>query len=148
MMTQQHASTPIVEGLFEIVEGTPKLIGSQCHACNTIYFPQALSCRNPKCRDKSVEQTFLPHCGTLYSYTVQRYQPPPLFRIDDWAPYALGLVDLGDGLQVMGMLTGIKLDEIAIGMALKLVVEPLYSNADIGEKLTYKFAPAEGAGAA
>ncbi len=145
MMAQQHASTPVVEGLFEIVAGTPKLIGSQCHACNTIYFPQSRSCRNPECRDKSVEQTFLPHCGTLYSFTVQRYQPPPLFRMDHWSPYALGLVDLGDGLQVMGMLTGVELDEIIIGMALKLVVEPLYSDAGIGEKLTYKFAPAEGA---
>jgi uncharacterized OB-fold protein len=68
--------------------------------------------------------------------------------MDHWSPYALGLVDLGKGLQVVGMLTGIKLDEIAIGMALKLVVEPLYSHADIGEKLTYKFAPAKRAGAA
>jgi hypothetical protein len=33
-------------------------------------------------------------------------------------------------------------------MALKLGVEPLYAHADIGEKLTYKFAPAERAGAA
>lgn len=148
MTAQQQVTTPIAEGLFEIVAGNPKLIGSQCQTCNTVYFPQALSCRNPKCLYKSVVQTFLPHHGRLYSYTVQRYQPPPLFRMDDWSPYALGLVDLGDGLQVMGMLTGIALDQIVIGMALKLVIEPLYCDAKIGEKLTYKFAPAERAQAA
>ncbi len=142
-MTAHQASIPVAEGLFEIVAGQTKLIGSRCLSCDTIYFPQALGCRNPECRNKSVEQTYLPDHGTLYSYTIQRYQPPPLFRMDNWSPYALGLVDLGDGLQVMGMLTGIALDEIMIGMPLKLVVEPLYADAENGETLTYKFAPAD-----
>lgn len=51
----------------------------------------------------------LPSAGTLYSFTVQRYQPPPLFRIDDWSPYAIEVVDLEDGLQVMGMIDQIRL---------------------------------------
>lgn len=142
-MTAHQASTPVAQGLFEFVAGQPKLIGSRCLSCDTIYFPQALGCRNPECLNKSVEQTYLPHHGTLYSYTIQRYQPPPLFRMDNWSPYALGLVDMNDGLQVMGMLTGVALDEIIIGMPLKLVVEPLYANAENGETLTYKFGPAD-----
>ncbi|WP_229733356.1 Zn-ribbon domain-containing OB-fold protein [Sphingomonas psychrolutea] len=83
----------------------------------------------------------LPTHGVLISYTVQRYQPPALFRIDDWKPYAIGLVDIGDGLEVMGMLSGFALDAIAIGSRVRLVVEPLYIDAARGPVLTYKFAP-------
>ena len=140
-MNAHQSNAPVADGLFDIVGGQPKLIGSRCLSCETVYFPQALSCRNPQCRDKSVVQTFLPDRGTLHSFTIQRYQPPPLFRMDNWSPYALGLVDLGDGLQVMGMLTGVALDAISIGMPVKLVVEPLYADADSGEISTYKFAP-------
>lgn len=133
--------TPVADGLFEVIEGRPKLIGSHCVSCGALYFPQALTCRNPHCRAKQIERALLPDRGTLYSYTVQRYRPPPLFRVDDWAPYALGLVDLGDGLHVMGILTEIELGAIEIGMAVKLVVEPLFKDAERGEVFTYKFAP-------
>ncbi len=132
---------PVADGLFEVMDGGAKLIGSHCVSCGTLYFPQSLSCRNPQCRDKKIERALLPDRGTLYSYTVQRYQPPALFRVDNWAPYALGLVDLGEGLQVMGMLTDIALDAIEIGMAVRLVVEPLFVDAGRVEVCTYKFAP-------
>ncbi len=135
--------TPVAEGLFEIGDHGPQLIGSRCLSCSTIYFPQAISCRNPVCRDKSVERALLPATGHLYSYTIQRYRPPPLFRSDDWAPYAIGLVDLGDGLQVMGMLTGIEFDAIAIGMPVKLILETLYTDSERGKVVTYKFTPCD-----
>ena len=61
--------------------------------------------------------------------------------MDDWAPYAIGLVDLGEGVEVMGMLTGIALDAIEIGTPVRLVVEPLYQDAARGHVFTYKFTP-------
>ena len=91
-----------------------------------------------------MERAALPACGTLYSYTVQRYRPPPLFRMDDWQPYALGLVDLGEGLHVLGMMTGLAFDDIRIGMPVCLVVETLYVDAARGHVSTYMFAPAPG----
>ena len=136
---------PVAEGLFEIADGEPQLVGSRCTDCRTVYFPQTSFCRNPQCHAKQVERFLLPARGTLHSFTIQRYQPPPLFRIDDWSPYAIGLVDLGEGLQVMAMLTGIALDEVHIGMALRLILEPLYTDAERGPVLTYKFAPDSGA---
>ena len=135
------ATVPVAEGLFVLDNGTPSLIGSRCRGCGTVYFPQALSCRNPHCRTKLLERALLPNTGTLFSYTIQRYQPPPLFRMDDWAPYSIGLVDLGDGVQVMGMLTGMAHEDIRIGMALRLVIEPLFTDAVRGSVTTYKFAP-------
>ena len=132
---------PVAEGLFVEDQNGPRLVGSRCTACGALYFPQALSCRNPDCRPKTVEPALLPDRGALHSYTVQRYRPPPLFRMDDWAPYAIGAVDLGEGLRVMGMLSGVALDAIRIGMRLRLVTQPLYRDAEGGAVLTYGFAP-------
>ena len=134
-------SAMVADGLFALHGDEPRLIGTRCTACDTVYFPQAPSCRNPDCREKTIERAMLPTRGILVSYTVQRYQPPSLFRIDDWQPYAIGLVDLGDGLEVMGMLSGFALDGIAIGTPVRLVAEPLYVDAERGPVLTYKFAP-------
>ena len=138
----------IADGLFEIDTDGARLIGSRCTSCDTLYFPQALSCRNPICREKAVIRAALPTHGTLHSYTIQHYRPPPLFRMDDWAPYAIGLVDLSGGLRVMGMLTDIALDRISIGMAMTLVAESLFDDAERGPVLTYKFAPSVAASAA
>ena len=132
---------PFAEGLFELAEGEPRLVGARCNGCQTVYFPQTVFCCNPECRSKQVVRILLPPCGMLHSFTIQRYRPPPLFRMDDWSPYAIGLIDLGDGLHVMAMLSGSGLDEIRIGMVLRLVLEPLYTDTERGPVLTYKFAP-------
>jgi uncharacterized OB-fold protein len=144
----QAALVPVAEGLFELRPEGPRLIGSRCASCDTLYFPVAQSCRNPACAEKRIEPALLPASGTLLSYTIQRYQPPPLFRIDNWQPYAIGLVDLGAGVEVMGMLSGLALDAIRIGMPLRLIVETLYTDPERGDVATYKFAPVAAGGAA
>lgn len=139
-LESEPRGTPVVEGLF--VDGSePRLIGSRCAGCATIYFPQTPSCRNPQCRVKQPERFLLPRTGTLLSFTIQRYRPPDIFRMDEWAPYAIGLVDLGEQVKVMGMLTGIALDDIAIGMPVTLLIEPLFVDPARGPVTTYKFAP-------
>ncbi len=136
------AQLPVAAGLFQGEGVDTRLIGSRCAGCGTHYFPKSLSCRNPQCRTKQVEDVLLGPQGTLYSYTVQSYRPPPLFRMEPWAPYALGMVELPEGLRVLGMLTGIPLDALRIGMPVVLTTEALYRNDDGQEVLTYKFAPA------
>ena len=135
------ASRHVADGLFEIVEGGPRLIGSRCTGCGTLYFPQAPGCRNPDCDVMTIERMHLPDRGTIVSFTVQRYRPPPLFRMDDWVPYAIALIDLGEGVEVMGMLSGVQLDAIRIGAAVKLVSESLFTDEDGRAVLTFKFAP-------
>ena len=83
----------------------------------------------------------LPAKGALHSFTVQRYRPPSLFRMDDWAPYAIGLVDLGEGLRVMSMLTGAGIGALAIGMPMRLTTAALYADDEGTPVLTYAFAP-------
>lgn len=136
---------PVIDGLFEIDGDAAHLIGTRCRSCDARYFPLTPSCRNPDCREKRVERVSLPDRGTLQSFTIQRYAPPPAFRIDDWSPYAIGLVDLGDGLLVMGMMTDVELDRVRIGMVVRVVARPLFIE-DEQAVVTYMFAPEGGEG--
>jgi uncharacterized protein len=133
---------PVAEDLFQWSADGAALIGTRCTGCGTHYFPKSLSCRNPDCEQKVLEQALLGRRGRLHSYTVQAYRPPPLFRMDPWEPYAIGVVELPEGLRVMGMLTGCELDEIRIDMPVELTVEALYLDESGREVLTYKYAPA------
>lgn len=132
---------PVAEELFSLTADGPALIGTRCTGCGTHYFPKSLSCRNPRCDAKAVEEVGLGRQGRLYSYTVQAYQPPALFRMADWAPYAIGLVEVPEGLRVMGILTGCELADLRIDMPLELVVETLYRDGQGHNIVTYKFSP-------
>lgn len=136
--------THVVDDLFEVSADGVALVGSRCQACGSHYFPQALGCRNPDCDSTAVERVLLGRRGRLYSYTVQQYQPPPLFRMAPWEPYAIGLVEVDEGLKVIAMLTGMDLDDLRIGTAVRLVAEPLYVDEAGRSVLTYKYAPTDG----
>ncbi len=135
-------AVPVADDLFRRTGEGAALVGSRCSGCDAHYFPTSLSCRNPACDDKDVTDVLLGGHGTLYSYTVQAYRPPALFRLDPFAPYAIGLVDLPEGLRVLGKLTGCALDEIHIGMPVALTVEKLYADDEGRDVLTYAYAPA------
>jgi uncharacterized protein len=132
---------PVAQGLFRNEGAGPRLIGTRCASCGAHYFPTSLSCRNPRCREKQVEEVLLSPRGTLYSHTLQAYRPPPLFRMEPWAPYAIGLVELPEGLRVMGMLTGCEPDAWEIGASVELTLEALYRDEQGHEVMTYKFRP-------
>ena len=133
---------PVAEDLFRWSQGSVELIGSRCKACDTHYFPKRLSCSNPDCKDKELVEVALSRKGRLYSYTVQGYRPPALFKMEPWSPYAIGLIDLPEGVRVMGMLTGSALEDIVIDMPMELTVEPLYRDELGRDVMTYKFKPA------
>lgn len=134
----------VADDLFRWTEHDVALVGSRCTGCGSHYFPKSLSCRNPACADKSVHEALLGRGGTLYSFTVQSYRPPALFRMEPFEPYAIGLVEVAEGLRILGMLTGSPLEEIEIGMPLELTVEALYTDESGREVVTYKYAPSPG----
>ena len=133
---------PVADGLFRWSADGVDLVGSRCRGCGARYFPQSLSCRNPACDAKAVEEVLLGRHGRVHSCTVQHYRPPGLFRMDPFAPYAIGLVEVDGGLRVMGILTGCPLDEICIGMPVELAVMPLYRDEAGCEVVTYAYRPA------
>jgi uncharacterized OB-fold protein len=140
---------PVVEGVFAETADGPRLLGSRCIACRTVYFPRSPVCRNPACKEKAVEDYNLSPRGKLWTYTVQYYKPPAPARFDDpFAPYGVGFIDLPEGIRVLSMMSTPDPESLRIGMDVELVLEALYHADDGSEVITWKFRPvAEGAGA-
>ena len=87
------------------------------------------------------DATFGPR-GKLWSYSVQYYPPPPPAKYDEpYAPYALGLVDLPEGLRVLARISTDNPEGTEVGADVELVLEKLYSDQDGNEVITWKFRP-------
>ena len=133
---------PVAEGLFtETAEG-PRLLGSRCVACGVPYFPKSPVCHNPDCRESQVEDAAFGPRGKLWSCAIQDYPPPSPARYDEpYVPYALGVVDLAEGLRVLGRISTDDPARLEVGMEMELVLEPLCHDPDGNEVITWKFKP-------
>lgn len=60
--------------------------------------------------------------GQLYSYTVT-YVPTAGF--EDRVPYLVGLVELDEGVRIIGNVTGVEPDEVQVGMRVRVDWEKL-----------------------
>lgn len=136
----------MVEGAFADTAEGPRLLGSRCLSCATTYFPRSPVCRNPACDDKRIGDCTLSPRGTLWSYTIQFYKPPPPARFDEpFAPYGVGLIDLPEGIRILGMMSTGRPEELRVGIEVELVLETLHHNENGDEVVTWKFRPvAEG----
>lgn len=130
---------PVVEGLFsEDVDGA-RLLGSRCATCGTPYFPRSDHCHHPDCGETQMENAVFGPLGTLWSYSIQNYPPPaPACYDEPYRPYAVAVVDLDDGLRVVGRLV----DDASIpriGARVELVLEPLCHHDDGSALITWMF---------
>jgi uncharacterized OB-fold protein len=133
----------VVEGAFAETANGPRLLGSRCAGCGACFFPRSPACRNPNCSDKRIEDVELSTSGTLWTYTVQYYKPPPPARFDEpFTPYGVGLVDLPEGIRIMGMISSDDPESLKIGQEMELVIETLHHDDDGSEVLTWKWRPA------
>ncbi len=139
-MTTQRA--PVVEGLFSEGPDGARLLGSRCATCNVPYFPKSPFCRNPDCDDSRMEDARSGPRGTVWSCSVQNYPPPPPAVYDEpYAPYALGVVDLTDGLRVVGRMAVDDPESVKVGGKVELVIERLCTEANGTERTTWMFRP-------
>ncbi|MBW2056648.1 MAG: Zn-ribbon domain-containing OB-fold protein [Deltaproteobacteria bacterium] len=133
-------TVPIREGLFAVPGEKPErpyLLGSRCRRCGSVYFPRRAVCAN--CLGETMEEIPLSRRGRLYTYTIVRY-PAPGLR----APYAVGYVDLPEGVRVFSVLTGWDDENLGLGIDMELVVERFGEDAEGNEVQTYKFRPLQG----
>ena len=136
---KQH---PAVEGLFTGVGKESNLIGGKCDSCGTYSFPMSSNVHSPDCKQRSTKEVLLSRKGKLDSYTIQYYPPPPPFvSPDPFVPFAIGLVELPEGISVLGLLTDCKLEELRTGIEVELIVEMLHEDAEGSEVLGWKFRP-------
>ena len=135
---------PIDEGLFfgplDALD-TPRLKGSRCGACGETTFPAQKGC--PSCTAQGCEEIELSPRGTLYTWTIQRFPPPPPYVGDteNFVPFAVGYIELPEGVRVEARLLGADADSLAIGMEMEIAVEPFSVDGEGREVVTFAFAP-------
>jgi uncharacterized protein len=90
-----------------------KLMAGKCTHCGKIHLPP-----RPLC-DRCFHQTFtwleIAGTGKLVTYTVIHVAPE---QFQHMAPYAVGIVELENGLKLPGMITGT--NQLSIGMTLTI----------------------------
>jgi len=80
--------------------------------------------------------------GTLWSFAVQHYPPPPVKYDEPFEPYAIGVIDLPEGLRLLARLSTARIGTLRAGMPVELVLERLCRDAQSGaELITWKFRP-------
>jgi uncharacterized protein len=135
---------PLVEGLFTEQDGTPRLLGGRCPRCGAWYFPKHWSfCRNPGCDGGPIDDAALSTRGRLWSWTDNRYAPPPPYPArDPFEPYGVAAVELPDEqMVVLGQLArGTELGALTLGQEMELVVEALYED-DEAVRTVWKWQP-------
>ncbi len=133
---------PVIEGLFSEGPEGARLLGSRCASCAAPYFPKAAACHNPDCDESRMEDAAFGPGGVLFSSAVQNYPPPPPAKYDEpYRPYAVGMVDLDEGLRVLGRIETPDPASLKGGTRVELTIGRLYRDAEGRDIVTWQFRP-------
>ena len=121
------------DGLFTDAD-PPALLGSRCTVCGKSHFPRADAC--PYCAAEDPEPVELSRRGTLWAWTAVTAAPPG-YRGE--VPYGVGIVELPEGVRVIGRLTEHDPAALREGQAMELRVVPLHTDDEGNDVVTYAF---------
>jgi uncharacterized OB-fold protein len=126
--------------LFAWSEDGVRLRSAKCNSCGTYFFPEYHAQHRPGCSREGVENVLLSKVGKLASYTVQYYMPPPPFKTQgDITPYAIGMVEFPEGIQVTGIMVGCKPNDLKIGAKVETTTYTLYKDNEGRDVVTWGF---------
>lgn len=116
-----------------------RLVGSRCHKCEKLLFPEYMRC--PECGSRELESFQYGGQGTVRSMTTV-YEAPKGFA--GHVPYVAGLVQLDEGPIVAAMITDIDPEEVRTGLRVEMVTRRIRcDDADSPIVYGYKFVPVE-----
>lgn len=97
-------------------EGTAvgELRVQECRGCGALRFPPGPSC--PRCHSFDQSYVVAAGTGTVFSYVVHRHPPVPGKEL----PIVIALIDLDEGVRMVGEVVDVGDDEIEIGMRLRV----------------------------
>jgi len=93
--------------------GVLRLAGGQCAECRAFSFPRAQVC--VRCMSEDITMSPMSDRGVLYSFAVIRVGDE-----HEKLPYAIGYVDLSNGIRVLSRLAG--LEQLSVDMPVSLHV--------------------------
>ncbi|MER7758352.1 bifunctional MaoC family dehydratase N-terminal/OB-fold nucleic acid binding domain-containing protein [Streptomyces sp. NPDC097619] len=101
------------EGFWEGV-ARHRLLIQRCTRCTTLRFPWLPGCN--ACGSREWDTVESAGEGTVFSYVVMHHPPFPAFD----PPYAVALVELAEGVRMISGVTGVRPEEVRIGMPVRL----------------------------
>ncbi len=94
-----------------------RLLGVKCETCGKYYFPSRPLC--PKCRRKGkVNEVQFSGKGKIHTYTTI-YSAPTGF--EDQVPYVIALVELEEGVKILGQVVDCDPSDVKIGARVEKV---------------------------
>jgi uncharacterized OB-fold protein len=131
----------IAPGLFTWPAEAPRLIGSRCPECKEVTFPAQAGC--PCCAREGCEPVELSTRGTLWTWTIQNFPPPPPYAGNprEFVPFGVGYVELPEGVRVEARLTQNDPAQLAIGMVMELAIEEFGADEAGNTRVTFAFRP-------
>lgn len=136
---QGRKQIPVREGLFRWPVTSLKevgLLGSRCKVCGEVFFPRQPVCTH--CCTESTEDIVLSRRGILYTYTIVRH-PTPGYK--GQIPYAIGTIQLPDGIRILSPLTGCDFSALQVSMLMELVIEKHCEDEAGNDLMAFKFKP-------
>ncbi|MFI9183372.1 bifunctional MaoC family dehydratase N-terminal/OB-fold nucleic acid binding domain-containing protein [Streptomyces goshikiensis] len=91
-----------------------RLLIQRCSSCATLRFPWLPGCN--ACASPEWDTVEASGAGTVFSYVVMHHPPFPAFD----PPYAVALVELAEGVRMIGNIIGVPYDKVRIGMPVRL----------------------------
>ncbi|OGF67023.1 MAG: transcriptional regulator [Candidatus Fischerbacteria bacterium RBG_13_37_8] len=104
-----------------------RLEAAKCKVCGKIFFPPRLICS--ACQAREFEKIKLSREGKLITYTVIRVGPS---QFVDQVPYAIGIVELKEGVKVLTQITDCELDKLSTGIKVKLEFRKIQEDGAAG----------------
>jgi len=96
-----------------------KFLVPWCRACGKARWPPGPSC--PDCQSTETDWTESTGLGSVYSWIVAAHPVDPV--LVDQVPYVVALIELEEGVRVVGNVEGCDPEEIVAGMAVELFFE-------------------------
>ncbi|MEV4333810.1 bifunctional MaoC family dehydratase N-terminal/OB-fold nucleic acid binding domain-containing protein [Streptomyces sp. NPDC049597] len=91
-----------------------RLLIQRCGGCGTLRLPWLPGCA--ACGSPDWDTVAASGAGTVFSYVVMHHPPFPAFD----PPYAVGLIELAEGVRFVSNVVGVPYDEVRIGMPVEL----------------------------
>jgi uncharacterized OB-fold protein len=100
---------------------------AKCKGCGAVYFPPRLLC--PDCKESSFEKVVLSGRGKVETFTIIRV--PPCEHVDE-APYAVGIIELDDGVKIQCQINDCPLEDLKIGMPVRIEFRKVKEEGEAG----------------
>ena len=106
---------------------TYRLEAGRCTSCKKVFFPPRLVCN--KCNGREFENFEMKRSGKVVTYTVIR---TPSDEFSGEAPFAVGVIQMDDGARLTTQIVDVALEEIKIGLPVKLEFRRNYTEGEAG----------------